>query len=134
MEGGGQRNVFREQPSGHLPEKTPQMKNLTLYVLLGNLLSRDLVQHSRHGQAHGGARTINHEMGLSKDSLTMLKRSLISSGYGNRPPGSGPCSNAYLCMCMGIQYTGVHEVRGQLLKTGSLLPSGYSILVGTFTC
>ena len=28
MEGGGQRDVFREQPSGHLLEKTPQMRNL----------------------------------------------------------------------------------------------------------
>lgn len=121
MEGVGQRNVFREQPSGHLPEKTPQKRNLTLYILLGNLVSRDLVQH-RHDQAHGGARTVNHEMGLSKDSLTML--SLISSGYGIQPTGAGPCSNTYMCMCMGIQHTGVHEVRGQLLRTGSLLPSG----------
>lgn len=54
MEGEGQRNVFREQPSGHLPEKTPQKRNLTLYILLGNLISRDLVHHSRHDQAHGG--------------------------------------------------------------------------------
>lgn len=86
-----------EQPSGHLPEKTPQMRNLTLYILLGNLISRDLVQHSRHDQAHGGARTINHEMGLSEDSLTML--SLISSGYGIRPTGVQAPVLTRTCVC-----------------------------------
>lgn len=107
MEAGGLRNVFREQPSGHLPEKTPQMSNLTLYNLLGNFTSRDLVQHCRCDQAHGGARTVNHEIGQSKDSFTMLKRSLISSGYGIQPKGAGLCSNVYVYV-----HTGVHEVSG----------------------
>lgn len=111
---------------GTFLSKSPKT-NLTLYNLLGvtgNFTSHDLVQHSRHDQAHGGARSINHGilLGHSKDSfVTMLKCGLVSSGYG-----VGLKVQAYVllctCMCMCTCIQGVHEVREQLLGNGSLLP------------